>query len=77
MEDFAHRSAWHVNELNSIHCFIEVNARTGREWLCLLAEEVGFESSMRTKTDTVGTKLQSLNSTMLIKAKLMRANSSA
>ena len=42
-EEFARRAAHYVNELNAIHCFIDGNGRVGREWLCLIAENAGFE----------------------------------
>ncbi len=42
-EDFARRAAFYVNELNAIHCFVDGNGRAGREWLCLIAENAGFD----------------------------------
>ena len=43
---FAERAAVYVNEMNAAHPFIDGNGRTQRFWLCMLAENAGFDFTL-------------------------------
>jgi fido (protein-threonine AMPylation protein) len=47
LDTFAEAAAGYVNEINAAHPFIDGNGRTQRFWLRMLADNAGFEFTLR------------------------------
>ena len=47
LDDFAQAAAMYVNEINASHPFVDGNGHTQRFWLRMLADNAGFDLTLR------------------------------